>query len=63
MTHPPSWSPVNAMLELVRYASEEFRRGESVLLTLLWLLALAVSGATRGAELERWRAAAKLGAP
>ena len=51
------------MLELVRYASEEFRRGESVLLTLLWLLALAASGATRAVELERWRAAAKIGAP
>ena len=32
-----------SMVELVRYVSEEFRRGDSIPLTLLWLFALAAS--------------------
>lgn len=51
------------MRELFRYASEEFRRSDSFPLTLLWLLALAGSSATRKVELERWREAANVSAP
>jgi len=51
------------MRELVRYVFDEFRRGDSIPLTLVWLLALAGSSATRKVELERWREAANVSVP